>query len=82
MVRAQMKEIASKASASAAAFEEKQNEAPPAEMHVNKAAVSTHRAFYKHLRKVVEAADVVVEVLDARDPLVRPHMYFVCAQCP
>ena len=43
-------------------------------------AVQTHRAFYKHLRKVVEAADVIVEVLDARDPLVRPRC--VCHRQP
>ena len=44
----------------------------PAEASVRSAAATqTHRAFYKHLRKVVEAADVVVEVLDARDPMVR-----------
>jgi nuclear GTP-binding protein len=33
------------------------------------AGASTRRAFYKHLRTVVEKADVILEVLDARDPL-------------
>ena len=33
------------------------------------AADSTRRAFYKEFMKVVDAADVVIEVLDARDPL-------------
>ena len=32
-------------------------------------ADGSRRAFYKDFVKVVEAADVVIEVLDARDPL-------------
>lgn len=30
---------------------------------------STRRAYYKEVRKVVDAADVILHVLDARDPM-------------
>ena len=33
------------------------------------AAGATRRAFYRHLRAVMEKADIILEVLDARDPL-------------
>jgi nuclear GTP-binding protein len=34
-----------------------------------KAGAQTRRAFFRHLRSVVEKADIILEVLDARDPL-------------
>ena len=66
-----MTELMNAATASARKFEEKQAKLPMRVSSANtKAGKQTRRAFYKHLRKVVEAADVIVEVLDARDPLV------------
>jgi nuclear GTP-binding protein len=34
-----------------------------------RAGESTRRAFFRHVRAVVEKADIILEVLDARDPL-------------
>jgi nuclear GTP-binding protein len=39
-------------------------------LHTNAdAAGATRRAFYRHLRQVMEKADIILEVLDARDPI-------------
>jgi hypothetical protein len=39
---------------------------------------SNQKALYRSLRRIVEDADVLLEVLDARDPLVRvPRCYWV-----
>jgi len=37
--------------------------------NVNKEAMNTRRQFFRELRKVFQAADVIVQVLDARDPI-------------
>lgn len=37
-------------------------------LNPNREAENTRRRFYQELRKVVAAADIVIEVLDARDP--------------
>ena len=44
------------------------NDAPAASGNA-KAGESTRRAFYRHLRTVMEQADILLCVLDARDPL-------------
>lgn len=42
--------------------------AGPRRENANREAENTRRQFYRELRKVLEASDVIVQVLDARDP--------------
>uniref|UniRef100_A0A7N8X5Q0 G protein nucleolar 3 like n=1 Tax=Mastacembelus armatus TaxID=205130 RepID=A0A7N8X5Q0_9TELE len=51
------------------AFEQKEAEMKTLEKHVNFENENSRKAYYREFKKVVEAADVILEVLDARDPL-------------
>ncbi|XP_064160403.1 guanine nucleotide-binding protein-like 3-like protein [Anguilla rostrata] len=50
-------------------FEKKENEMQSLEKHVNFENENSRKAYYREFKKVVERADVILEVLDARDPL-------------
>ncbi|CAH1783426.1 unnamed protein product [Owenia fusiformis] len=50
-------------------FEKQKAATGEANDEANKPVETSRKAFYKEFRKVVDAADVVLQVLDARDPL-------------
>ncbi|CAL8339717.1 unnamed protein product [Lota lota] len=50
-------------------FEIKEVEMQNLEKHVNFENENSRKAYYREFKKVVEASDVILEVLDARDPL-------------
>ncbi|XP_068598675.1 guanine nucleotide-binding protein-like 3-like protein [Brachionichthys hirsutus] len=50
-------------------FEQKEMEMQSLEKHVNFENESSRKAYYREFKKVIEASDVILEVLDARDPL-------------
>jgi len=50
-------------------FEKKQNAENESKEIISVGLEDSKKSFYKEFRKVVEASDVVIQVLDARDPL-------------
>ncbi|TKV92678.1 hypothetical protein SEVIR_9G175800v4 [Setaria viridis] len=61
--------LASTASAQGSEFAKKDAAKENAPLEVAKSHDHSERSFYKELVKVIEASDVILEVLDARDPL-------------
>lgn len=67
-----LEELMGKAAQTARAFEAQQSaksDAQSAGAHEIEITDSSRRAYMKELRKVVDRADVVLEILDARDPM-------------
>lgn len=50
-------------------FEQKEVQMQDLEKHVNFETENSRKAYCREFKKVIEAADVILEVLDARDPL-------------
>ncbi|CAF96878.1 unnamed protein product [Tetraodon nigroviridis] len=50
-------------------FEQREADMQSLEKHVNFENESSRKAYYREFKKVIEASDVILEVLDARDPL-------------
>ncbi|KAM8916294.1 guanine nucleotide-binding protein-like 3-like protein [Spinachia spinachia] len=50
-------------------FEQKEMDMQSLEKNVNFENENSRKAYYREFKKVVEASDVILEVLDARDPL-------------
>ncbi|XP_071815724.1 guanine nucleotide-binding protein-like 3 homolog [Apostichopus japonicus] len=50
-------------------FETKKKAKPKTNNPESQNLVSSRRAYFREVRRVVEAADVIIEVLDARDPI-------------